>query len=46
MNLLFLGFGGWGNFGAIWYMHLKICVLLFENMYENAYEWKIVWRYM
>ena len=23
------------QFRSVWYMHLKICVLLFENMYEN-----------
>ena len=29
---------------GIWYMHLKICVLLFKNMCENTRGWKNVWK--
>ena len=28
------------------YMHLRKCVLLFENICENMCEWKRVWKYM
>ena len=28
------------------YMHLKKCVLLFENIRENMCEWKRVWKYI
>ena len=28
------------------YMHLKKCVLLFENIRRNMCEWKCVWKYI
>jgi len=27
------------SLGGVWYIHLKIYILLFKNMCENTYEW-------